>query len=232
MAAWPAYDVMKNLWKGAAGFYELPGGVSAYVRALAAALEVRLELGHSVQRIVPDGAGVSVDGAPFDQVVVATPAWTAAQLLSPLPVAAVLREFRWFDTRIFIHGDASFMPAARGDWSVINHLFERERLCMTEWSGHHQRRPVFRSWVPPGMREPGSVHARRDFQHLVVTPQSADLQRRLEELQGSARVWLAGMYVTDVDDHESALLSAIRVATALAPASPTLARLRAATRSG
>jgi hypothetical protein len=36
------------------------------------------------------------------------------------------------------------------------------------------------------------------------------------------------MYVTDVDDHESALVSAIRVATALCPGSPTLAQLNAA----
>jgi predicted NAD/FAD-binding protein len=124
------------------------------------------------------------------------------------------------------------MPAARRDWSVINHLFQPEALAMTEWSGHLERRPVFRSWVPAGTREPASVHARRDFRHLVVTPQHADLQRRLEEHQGQSGVWLAGMYVTDVDDHESALLSALRVATALAPRSPTLQRLRAATPPG
>jgi predicted NAD/FAD-binding protein len=99
---------------------------------------------------------------------------------------------------------------------------------MTEWSGHLEKIPVFRSWVPPGTREPTKVQARRAFRHLVVTPRHPDIQRRLEALQGAAGVWLAGMYVTDVDDHESALLSAIRVATALAPRSPTLARLRAA----
>jgi predicted NAD/FAD-binding protein len=226
MAGFPAYDVMKNLWKGAAGFYELAGGISSYVRALAAATSVRVVLHHPVRRI-ETGGGVRVDGAPFDQVVVATPAWAAAELLPDLPVAAVLRSFRWFDTRIFIHGDPSFMPAARGDWSVINHLFEPGALAMTEWSGHLEKRPVFRSWVPGGTREPAPVHARRDFRHLVVTPEHEALQRRLEEHQGQSGVWLAGMYVTDVDDHESALSSALRIASALAPQSPTLARLRA-----
>jgi predicted NAD/FAD-binding protein len=218
---------MKNLWKGAAGFYELPGGISSYVRALASATAARVVLDRPVQRIEA-GGGVRVDGEPFDQVVVATPAWVAAELLSTLPVAAALRAFRWFDTRIFIHGDPSFMPAARRDWSVINHLFERDALAMTEWSGHLEGRPVFRSWVPAGTREPASVHARRSFRHLVVTLEHAALQRRLDEHQGQSGVWLAGMYVTDIDDHESALLSALRVATALAPRSPTLHRLRAA----
>jgi len=228
MAAFPAYDVMKNLWKGAAGFYELPGGVSAYVRALAAATTARVETGHPVARIASDGDGVLVDGARFDQVVVATPPWVAAELLGSLPVAAALREFRWFDTRIFIHGDPSFMPRARGDWSVINHRFEPDHLQMTEWSGHQRRLPVFRTWLPSGLPEPAPTHARKDFQHLLVTPANETLQRRLEEQQGASRVWLAGMYVTDVDDHESALVSAIRVATALCPGSPTLAQLNAA----
>ncbi len=44
-------------------------------------------------------------------------------------------------------------------------------------------------------------------------------------LQGAAGVWAVGMYVTDVDNHESALASALPVARALAPRSPALARI-------
>ena len=235
MAAFPAYDVLKNLWKGAAGFYELPGGVSSYIAALVARLEsVTLRSGLRVERLRPGaGGGVTIDHGDahetFDRVVVATPAWTAARLLAGFPEAAplvaALREFRSFETRVFVHEDASFMPASRGDWSVINHVFERDHRVMTEWSGHHLRRPVFRSWVPAGAPEPARVHARRDFQHLVVGRQQAVLQRRLEEGQGLARVWLAGMYTTDVDDHESALLSAVGIARRLAPDSPGLRQL-------
>lgn len=117
------------------------------------------------------------------------------------------------------------------DWSVINHVFERDHRVMTEWSGHHLRRPVFRSRVPVGAPEPARVHARKDFQHLLVGRQRAVLQRRLEEGQGLARVWLAGMYTTDVDDHESALLSAVRIARLLAPDSPSLRQLSAVVRA-
>jgi predicted NAD/FAD-binding protein len=221
-------------------FYELPGGNSSYIAALAARLEaVKIRSGRPVEGLRPGPEGaVTVHAAgaseTFDRVVVATPAWTAARLLAGLPEAAplvaALSEFRSFDTRVFIHGDASFMPASRGDWSVINHVFERDHRAMTEWSGHHLRRPVFRSWVPAGAPEPARVHARKDFPHLVVTRHNAVLQRRLEQSQGRARVWLAGMYTTDVDDHESALLSAVRVASVLAPESPTLRQLSAVRR--
>jgi predicted NAD/FAD-binding protein len=238
MATFPAYDVLKNMWKGGRGFYELPEGNSSYIRALVAAMpRVALRLGQAVDRLLPAaGAGITVEAGgrreSFDQVVMAVPAWTAAALLEGLPgaapAAATLRELRWFDTGIFIHGDASFMPAARGDWSVINHVFEPGHYRMTEWSGHHARRPVFRSWVRAGSPEPIQVHTRKQFRHLVVTAGHPDLQRRLAGLQGTAGIWLAGMYTTDVDDHESALLSAVRVAEALAPRSPALSRLRAA----
>jgi predicted NAD/FAD-binding protein len=236
IATFPAYDVMKNLWKTAAGYHELPAGISSYVAALVARLGVALKPGRAVARLLPDADGrIIVDAGAreaFDQVVVATPPWAAAQLLSALPeateAAAVLRGFEGFDTRIVIHGDVSFMPAARGDWSMINHVFERDHLAMTEWSGRQTRRPVFRSWVPAGTREPREVYADRRFRHLAVSPRTPERQRRLDQLQGAGRVWLAGMYVTDVDDHESALLSAMRVAQGLAPASPTLGQLRAA----
>jgi uncharacterized protein len=224
------------VWKGASGFYEVPQGASSYIAALVATLGVALKPGRPVERLLPEPGGrVIVEAGArevFDQVVVATSPWAAAELLASLPEAAsavsVLREFAWFDTRIVIHGDPSFMPAARGDWSLINHVFDRDHVAMTEWSGKRARRPVFRSWIPPGTREPGTVYARKDFQHLVVNAGTPTRQRRLEELQGNGRVWLAGMYVTDVDDHESALLSAMRVAEGLAPASPTLGKLRAA----
>ena len=44
-------------------------------------------------------------------------------------------------------------------------------------------------------------------------------------LQGAAGVWVTGMYAADVDNHESALLSAIVPARALAPEARNLARL-------
>jgi hypothetical protein len=51
------------------------------------------------------------------------------------------------------------------------------------------------------------------------------LQSELVAQQGALGVWLTGMYCVDVDNHESALLSALVPARALAPESPNLRRL-------
>jgi hypothetical protein len=58
-----------------------------------------------------------------------------------------------------------------------------------------------------------------------MRPENALLQRRIAALQGAAGLWVTGMYAVDVDNHESALLSALVPARALAPGAPNLRRL-------
>jgi hypothetical protein len=58
-----------------------------------------------------------------------------------------------------------------------------------------------------------------------MSPENAILQRRIADLQGVSGLWVTGMYAVDVDNHESALLSALVPAQALAPRSQNLRRL-------
>jgi hypothetical protein len=58
-----------------------------------------------------------------------------------------------------------------------------------------------------------------------MTSESALRQRHIASLQGAAGVWVTGMYTVDVDNHESALLSAVVPVRDLAPASRNLRRL-------
>jgi hypothetical protein len=58
-----------------------------------------------------------------------------------------------------------------------------------------------------------------------MTRENARWQRHIAALQGAAGLWVTGMYTVDIDNHESALLSALVPARALAPQSPNLARL-------
>jgi predicted NAD/FAD-binding protein len=232
MPDFPAYDVLKVLLggkSGGLGFYEFEGGSSTYVAALARQLgEARLRLGTAVQALARDGdrdgwrisdtAG-QIDG--FDRVVVATGAPQAHALLRTDPAASrhadVVGRFRHFDTRIVIHRDPSWMPPTRADWCTFNHRVEGRHAWSTEWSGWREREPVFRTWMPPGRPLPAGVVHDQSFQHLVMTAHSLALQRQVAELQGREGLYLAGMYTTDVDDHESALLSAAAVAKMLAP---------------
>jgi predicted NAD/FAD-binding protein len=65
---------------------------------------------------------------------------------------------------------------------------------------------------------PARLHHLQSFHHLIVTPKSRSLHRQIARLQGSAGLWVVGMYAMDVDNHESALASALPVARALGEA--------------
>ncbi len=233
----PAYSLLKGTPHSRGkrpGTYEIEGGMSAYMRAFGSELtRVDLRLGTRI-RAVRHAGGFHVEDEHgrthrFDQVVVATSSRDAVGLLSGLGPAddlvGVLRHFRHFETEIVVHGDASFMPPRREDWSLINVFDEGDHSWMTDWSGWRHGVDVFRTWMPPRRAPPEPLYCRRSFHHLVMTPDNVVLQRRIAGLQGRAGVWLAGMYVVDIDNHESALLSAVPLAQALAPRSSNLARL-------
>jgi predicted NAD/FAD-binding protein len=234
----PAYSLLKGMPPGdKAGFFEIEGGMTRYMRAFGdelAAVDVRLSVG--VRRIERDeGFRVEDDrgeGHRFDRLIVATDSRDAARLLRDVPAVAELQEvvagFRHFETEIVIHGDASFMPPNRKDWAHNNLFFDRDGAWMSDWPGFREGVPVIRTWLPKGRALLGPVYGHRKFHHLVMTPDNAVLQRRIAALQGASGLWVTGMYTADIDNHESALLSAIVPARALAPRSRNLARLLAA----
>jgi predicted NAD/FAD-binding protein len=228
MPDFPAYDVLKVLRRGKGqgpAFYEFDGGSSTYVATLVRQLrDTRLRGSTAAHALVRDSdvwRVVDASGAheTFDRVVLATGAREARALLGTDPAAAahadVVGRFRHFDTRIVIHRDSTWMPPERADWCTLNIRVEGRNAFSTEWAGWREREPVFRTWLPPGYALPQGVVHDQPFQHLVVTSESPALQRRIAELQGKAGIYLAGMYTTDVDDHESALLSAMNVARLL-----------------
>jgi hypothetical protein len=91
---------------------------------------------------------------------------------------------------------------------------------------------VLRTWLPKGRALPQPLYGQRSFHHLIMRPENADQQRRIAALQGAAGLFVTGMYAVDVDNHESALLSALAPARALAPRSENLARLLGAVARG
>lgn len=240
----PAYDVCKVMLHPARnmGFYEFAGGTAAYVQALMRefAGEVRVELGNGVTRMARAGDEWALTDDrgqqhAFDEVVLATESFTAASLLEGVAEGGALREvlanFKHFDGDIVVHSDRSLMPPRESDWSEINQRHLPDRAWMTDWPGRRQGVPVFRTWLPKGREAPREIHARQTYRHLLVTSDSRALQRRLAALQGQHGLWVAGMYAVDVDNHESALTSAVMVARALAPESPALRQLEHAAAS-
>lgn len=229
-----AYSILKVM-QPEGRFFIVEGGVGRYIARLAETLrDVDVRLATPVAALRRCGARIEVvDGEGrvqgFDRVVLATESPAAAALAQGLAgaeeLAAVLGRFRTCDDYIVVHSDERLMPRDRGDWSVVNVRHEGPRAVLTEWSGMDQRAPVFRSF---SAREPvvaDRVHRVEAYKHPIVTPGHYAVQRELAALQGAGGLWAAGLYTRDVDNHESALVSAISLARALAPASPNLRAL-------
>ncbi len=227
----PVYSLLKGMPPGnKPGFYEVEGGMSRYVQAFGAELtRVDVRLGEGVQRVEATNDGFRVDDHHFDRLIVATSSRDAAKLLRDVPAAAEMQAtvgaFRHFDTDIVIHGDVSLMPRNRGDWTHTNLFFEGELAWMSDWQGIGHDAPVFRTWLPRERPTPSPLYGRRSYHHLIMSPENAVLQRRIAALQGANGLWVTGMYAADVDNHESALLSAVVPAKALAPHAENLRKL-------
>jgi uncharacterized protein len=234
MGTFPTYDVARVLSKGINDVYDVREGTAAYVAAVVAALAgVEVRVGCPVTALQPAGEGVEVSSAlgvkVYDRVVLALPGQHAAGLLDRWPAwQAAVGQVRTFPTHIVIHSDPAYMPADPADWCVINQFHRDGEAFITEWCGMIERRPVFRTWLPEGRPMPATVHFAQRFEHLIVTPESLAMQARIAGLQGAGGLYAAGMYVTEVDIHESALASALEVAGSIAPQSAGVAAFRSA----
>ena len=240
MRNFPVYNILKIIGRfdpQGHTFGFLDGGLRSYINALAAELRsVEMRLCRLVKNVRTDGQVWRVEDdhgevRDYDQLVVATSSRDAAVLLLNVPELHawhdLLGRFRHFPTTVAVHSDTTLMPANPNDWSLCNVFHEGDHAWLSIWSGWRQGVPIFRTWLQPGQPAPRAVHYQADFHHLIVTPESLALQRQIAAQQGQGGIWVVGMYAVDADNHESALMSALLVARALAPASPNLARLEA-----
>ncbi|WP_345801217.1 FAD-dependent oxidoreductase [Microbacterium sp. AZCO] len=213
---------------------EIEGGMKTYVDALAGSLRrTTVRLGARVTKLFREGDDwivVDATGArlSFDQVVLATNARQAHELLAPTPelheVSRQLGRIRSFDTTIAVHGDRRLMPPSESAWSVVNARWDGTHSQLSVWNPERGL-PVFRSWVTYEERLPEPLYATAVYEHAMVTVDYFDAQSHLRALQGRRGVWLAGLYTDDADSHESAVHSAVAVAEQLGPGSTRLARL-------
>ncbi|MBT9555766.1 MAG: FAD-dependent oxidoreductase [Myxococcales bacterium] len=207
--------------------FTLAGGLSSYTSRLAAdSPRCRLLLNSPVLGVDRDQDELVVTtdrGAQrFDAVILACDWHNSARICTgSAPLEAWRRAFESFDdyqVRVALHRDPSYMPTARALWSSGNFFLSKTlQPRNTVWSGYRWRAPVFRTWLRPGESEPPTTLQVANYRHIVVTPNHHGRQQQLARLQGTAGLWAAGMYTSGVDNHESALRSALRIAERLAP---------------
>jgi len=71
----------------------------------------------------------------------------------------------------------------------------------------------------------GELQKPPTYDHLKITLDHFRAQRNLVPQQGENNLWLAGLYMHDIDCHESAIMSAVNIAQKLDPQSDNLRQL-------
>ena len=234
---------------------EIVGGAGSYIQALVQQLEyTRVKLSTDIVTITPsnqENGGQGADGYTvveadgtrtyFDHLVLATNGYEARQLLKDIPhaldITSILRNLSYFHTTIAVHGDTGLMPYHMSDWSVINvrHTGKYSLISVYKsWKNHSKPVPgnhVFRSWISHDIKTeeplPRPLYALREYYHPKVDIAYFQVQKALEFVQGNHNIWLGGLYTYGVDSHDSAIISAVRIAKRLDPDS---SRLQALTR--
>ena len=169
---------------------------------------------------------------PYRFVVLNAPPRVGRELLRPLPAFAhvtdLLDAYRYFDSRLVVHTDPAYMHRDRGNWAAYNAGVNGANCEGSAWLGALQEGTpvqVFKSWATRRRADPKDILLERRFKHPLITRSSIKAARALRPLQGRKGLYFSGQYTTGMDLQESAVYSAMQVAKALAPGSPTLASL-------
>lgn len=221
----------------AASYFTLDEGFGGVLdRMLAETSTVTVHRGRPVDAVQPDGARPRVVDASrrvrhYDAVVIATPGEVAARLTDGSRRAA-LERFTYYDTHITLHRDPiyahadpmyrSFLNAARSP----THCEVSMRLSDAV-RGVTPAAEVYKSWSTGRDRQPAEVLHTTEYRHVLIDGGTLAGQQELAGLQGRDGIWFAGAWTRPFDAQETALLSAMQVAEALAPDGARLAALKA-----
>jgi predicted NAD/FAD-binding protein len=239
--AFSAYNAVKYATRIRGGNTTAPlgisitGGTQAYVKKLAQALtRTTIKISAAITSITRSNEGYVVEKSngcrtELDHLILATGPHDAQILLNTLLEAREryleLARIECFKTTIAVHSDRRWMPAHEKHWSVVNIRYDGTYASSTIWHPRRSKKPIFRSWVTYDQEIPSSPYAVTTYEHPKVNMQYYQAQKQLLRLQGRDNLWLAGLYMHDIDCHESAVLSAVNIAQKLAPASRNLNKL-------
>jgi predicted NAD/FAD-binding protein len=214
---------------------EVVGGMRVYVEALAQALtRACVKTSANIAQITRIGQVYWVEEADgtrhsFDHLIIATNAQDACRLLREVHEAEkarrTLSKMEYFRTTIALHGDRRLMPAQERYWSVLNMRYNHQHSSNTVWKSWKSEKPVFKSWVTYDEQLPDPLYALVEYDHPRINLNHFEAQRDLQARQGQDNLWLAGLYMHGIDNHESAIRSAVTIAERLDPASANLGKL-------
>lgn len=238
-----AYDILMWMIPNQIGGFkpavwnEVPDGMHRYITAMAAQLKnTHIQTSSKICAIEHRDNFYQITQSNgtknrFDRIIIATDPMQACALLKDISAADnvrnVLSQIEYFGTTIAIHGDKRLMPKNEADWAIANILYDGANSALTICKPWMKELTVFRSWITynlglPQNELPQPLYALNHFYHLKQNLAYFRAQKELEPLQGCNNLWIAGFYTNGIDSHNSAIISAIRIAQKLAPESARL----------
>ncbi len=175
-------------------------------------------------------------GGPFDAVVLAGAPLDAGAMLGQVAgaeaVIAAFGDIETYPTRIALHRDPIYAPTDPRNWSLVNARADGGFCETSMYLGaalptlpDGTAPSLWKSWVTHRNEPPADSVLETEFRHLLTTPRTLGAGQRLQALQGTAGLSFVGTYLHPVDSQDTAVESALTVATRLAAQSAHLAAL-------
>ncbi len=184
------------------------GGSRSYVRAILDRLGDGVVLDSPVRSVteVADGVEVVTDGGThrFDQVIVATHADTALELIGE-PTARqreILGTVRYSATRAILHTDPAVMPVDRSRWASWNYGRVTKDGTPRPWvayymnslQGFEAEQDYFVTLDCPIEPAPETVIREIAYTHPVIDLPVRQMQKGIQSVNKEGRIKLAGSY--------------------------------------
>jgi predicted NAD/FAD-binding protein len=201
------------------------GGSQRYVEALIRPLGSRLRLGHPVRTVMRYDDRVEVDGAPFDEVVLACHADQALAMLTDATPAErdILGAFPYQTNDVVLHTDASLLPRRRRLWASWNYHLGIDPSAPVAVTYNMN---ILQALAAPvtfcvtlnhaADVAPGHVLRRLTFHHPVFTRPALAAQARCAEISAVNRTSYCGAY-WGYGFHEDGVRSAVAACRRLLP---------------
>lgn len=212
--------ISRPVWRTVAG------GSREYVSRLTETFAGDLRCGARVASVRPTEAGPVVTLAngerqDFDAVVFACHSDQAAALIDGADeeTARILAAIPYRDNVVYLHRDATLMPARRSGWAAWNvHKRPDGDVSVTYWmnalQGVDHARPLFVTLNPSRAPRDELTFSRFEYAHPQFDRGALEAQARLPSVQGRAGFFFCGAW-TGYGFHEDGLLSGLLVAESL-----------------
>lgn len=201
------------------------GGSQRYVEALIQPLGDRLRLGHPVRAVTRHANRVEVDGAAFDEVVIACHADQALALLADATPAErdVLGAFPYQANEVVLHTDPALLPRRRRLWAAWNYHLGTDPAAPVAVTYNMN---ILQTLAAPvtfcvtlnrtADVAPARVLRRFTYHHPIFSHDGMRAQQRHAAISGVNRTSFCGAY-WGYGFHEDGVRSAYAVCRRLAP---------------